>query len=328
MISQATDLTGRRAVLHVETIYSFRHVQSRFVKHSKVTAVRTHAGWRVRRDRALGVKAPWELGRYAVRRSRHFLALTPRGLDVGSLMSDLEAGRALMHRGLPEVRPPGRMLVLVARDIADARALTQDVRSLDGLTAVAEAQVTQRGPARRVGWITGQRILVMWSAYGDRATAERQMVIAHELTHAALARRTSGRIPAWLVEGIAMYASGDQRSANAGALLSGAQLKVAGEQGAADRVLSLRRLARPKAMNRLAPIPLAVAYSYASAAAYAIVAKHGRAALLRLYDAFNDEQIRGHAGPRLDDRITRRVLHESLRAVEADAEAYAREHAA
>ncbi len=327
MSAQTTDLTGRRAVLHVETIYAFAHVHSRFVKHSKVTAVRTPAGWRVRRDRALGVKAPWELGRYSVHRSRHFLALAPRGLAVGSLMSDLEAGRALMHRGLPEVRPPGRMLVLVTRGEADARALTRDVRSLGSLTAIAEAQVTLRGPARRVSWVTGQRILVMWPAYGHRASDERRMVMAHELTHAALVRRTSGRIPAWLVEGIAMYASGDQRAANAGALLAGARLKVAGEQTAAERELSLARLARAGAMSRLDPIPLAVAYSYASAAAFAIATKHGRSALLRLYDAFNSEHIRGHAGPRLDDRVTRRVLHESLRSVQADAEAFARAHA-
>lgn len=327
LIAQTTDLTGRRAVMHVEAIYAFSHVHSRFVRHSRITAVRTAAGWRVRRDLALGAKAPWELGRYTVRRSRHFLALAPRGLDVGSLMDDLEQGRALMHRGLPEVRPPGRMLVLVARDGTDARALTRNVRSLNSLTAIAEAQVTLRGPARRVSWITGQRILVVWRAYGDRSSAERQMVIAHELTHAALARRTSGRTPAWLVEGIAMYASGDQRSANAGALLSGARLEVAGQQSAADRMLSLTRLARPHAMSRLAPIPLAVAYSFASAAAYAVAAEHGRSGLLRLYDAFNDERFRGHAGPRLDDRVVRRVLHESLRSVQADADAFARAHA-
>jgi hypothetical protein len=328
MIAQTTDLAGRRAVMHVETIYGFRRVHGRFVTHSKMTAVRTAAGWRVRRDRALGDKAPWEVGRYTVRRSRHFLALTPRGLDVGGLMSDLEAGRTLMRRGLPEAPGPGRMLVLIAAGGADGRALTRDVRSLGSLTAIAEAQVTLRGPARRVSWVTGQRILVMWPAYGSRSSAERRMVIAHELTHAALAHRTSGRVPGWLVEGIAMYASGDQRSADAGALLSGARLKVAGAQTAAERALSLRRLARPGVMNRLDALPRAVAYSFASAAVYAIAAEHGRSALLRLYDAFNDEQIRGRAGPRLDDRVTRRILHKSLRSVQADADAYARAHAA
>jgi hypothetical protein len=134
-------------------------------------------------------------------------------------------------------------------------------------------------------------------------------------------------VPAWLVEGIAMYASGDQRSANAGALLAGGKLKVADQQTAAERELSLARLARPDAMNRLSPIPLAVAYSYASAAAFAIATDHGRSALLRLYDAFGDERIPGRPGRRLEDRVTRRVLHESLHDVEADADAFARAHA-
>jgi hypothetical protein len=327
-IAQATDLRGDRAVLQVETIYGFTGVRSRFVTHAKVTAVRTPQGWRVVRERALGVRAPWELGRYTARRSRHFLALAPKGLQVGSLMSDLEAGRALMRHGLPGARPPSRMLVLVTRGGADARALTSDVRALGSLMAMAESEVTFSGPARRVSVLSSQRVVVFWRAYGDRSAQERRMVIAHELTHAALARRTSGRTPAWLVEGVAMYASGDQRSANAGALLDGARLEDPSRQAAAERSLSLARLARPDEMNRLSSIPLAVAYSFASAAAYAIAARHGSAALLRVYDAFNDAALRGRPGPRLDDRVLRHVLHESLRSVQADAEAFARAHAA
>jgi hypothetical protein len=327
MTSRSTQIDGDRAVLNVETIYSFSGVRSLFVKHARVTAKKTPEGWRVTHDRARGVRAPWELGRYTVHRSRHFLALSPHGLRVGSLMSDLEHGRTEQHHGLPSARPPGRMLVLVTRGTSDARALTRDVRALGSLTAMAEAEVTFRGPARRVTVISGQRIVVFWRSYGGRPTQERRMVMAHELTHAALARRTTGRTPAWLVEGIAMYASGDQRAGDAGALLSGARLKVASEQPAADRVMSLAHLARPRAMNRLSTIPLAVAYSFASAAAYAIAEKHGRAGLVRLYKAFNDESIHGHAGARLDSRVTRHVLHESLSSVQADAEAYARAHA-
>lgn len=327
MTPQTTQVDGRRAVLHVETIYSFSGVRSLFVKHSRVTARRTAQGWRVTRERAVGVMAPWELGRYTVRRSRHFLALSPHGLHVGSLMSDLEHGRTEERHGLPSARPPGRMLVLVTRGSSDARALTRDVRALGSLTAMAESEVTFRGPARRVSVLSGQRIVVFWRAYGGRSTQERRMVIAHELTHAALARRTTGRTPAWLVEGIAMYASGDERAGDAGALLAGARLRVASQQSAADRVLSLARLARPRAMNRLSTIPLAVAYSFSSAAAYAIAAKYGRDGLLRLYKAFNDESIHGRAGARLDNRVTRHVLHESLRSVQADAEAFARAHA-
>jgi hypothetical protein len=80
-------------------------------------------------------------------------------------------------------------------------------------------------------------------------------------------------------------------------------------------------------MNRLSAIPLAVAYSFSSAAAFAIAAKHGRSGLLRLYKAFNDESIHGRPGARLDNRVIRHALHESLRSVQADAEAFARAHA-
>ena len=71
------------------------------------------------------------------------------------------------------------------------------------------------------------------------------MVIAHELVHAALVKRAGGRVPAWLSEGIAMYASGDKRAGDAGALLSGGQLKDSSKQGAAENALSLTKLAKP-----------------------------------------------------------------------------------
>jgi hypothetical protein len=164
-------------------------------------------------------------------------------------MGDLEAGRARMEHALPGVRPPRRVLVLVTRGDPDTRALTHDVRTPGSLTALAEARVSTGGPARRVTGISGQRVLVLWRSFGRRSTQERRMVIAHELTHAALARQTSGRTPAWLVEGTAMYASGDQRAGEAGALLSGAQLVDASQQAAARRTLSLAALAKPDAMS-------------------------------------------------------------------------------
>jgi hypothetical protein len=78
----------------------------------------------------------------------------------------------------------------------------------------------------------------------------------------------------------------------------------------------------------LKPIPLSVAYSYASAAAYAIAAKHGRAGLLRLYDAFDDQSIRGRLGGRLEDGVMRMALHESLSQVQGETDAFARAHTA
>ena len=80
-------------------------------------------------------------------------------------------------------------------------------------------------------------------------------------------------------------------------------------------------------MDRLGSVPVLLAYSYSAAAAFAIAAKHGRAGLLRLYDGFNDEQIRGRAGRRLMDRVMPRTLHESFREVQRDVDAFARAHA-
>ena len=75
----------------------------------------------------------------------------------------------------------------------------------------------------------------------------------------------------------------------------------------------------------MSAIPLTFAYSYSSAAAYAIAAKHGGAkALLRLYSGFNSEKIKGKPGRKLTDRVMRKTLHTSLSSVENDVKSYAR----
>src|SRR5262249_38737163 len=117
--ARETDVSGDRAVVRAVTAYTFDRISTSFAKRSRITAVRTPPGWRVRDGRPLGVSARWELGRYPARGSPHFLALAPRGLDVRGLMGDLEAGRARMEHALPGVRPPRRLLVLVTRGDAD-----------------------------------------------------------------------------------------------------------------------------------------------------------------------------------------------------------------
>ena len=136
------------------------------------------------------------------------------------------------------------------------------------------------------------------------------MVIAHELTHAALVKRTGGRVPPWLVEGIAMYASGDKRAGDAGALLSGGQLRDQSKQKPAPNACSRSSAwPGPSALDRMGAVSLTFAYSYSSAAAYAIAQKHGGAkALLRLYSAFNSTKIKGKPGRKLTDRVMRKTL--------------------
>lgn len=326
MNAERTEIDGDRATLRVDMTYTFEDIDTEFVKRSRMTAVKTPAGWRIARDRpSSGALAPWEHRRYRARTSRHFLALAPSNLDVGSLMTDLELGRARMRRALPGIKAPRKLLVIVARTGRDTRALTKDYHTLSALMAVAEAQVRLSGPARRVSSVNGQRVFVLWSSYGARDTDERRKVIAHELVHAALVKRSGGRVPAWLSEGIAMYAAGDQRVGEAGAILSGARLRDASKQDDVERVLSLRRLATPSSLDRLGAIPLTFAYSYAAAAAYAIAEKYdGVKTLLKLYAAFNSEKIEGSPGRKLNETVVRRTLNTSLSALEDEIDAYAR----
>ena len=138
-------------------------------------------------------------------------------------MTDLEKGRARMKRGLPGVKPPTRVLVIVARNGKDTKALTKDLQTLSVARRGRRGAGLGRGPGqagRRAS--AAQRVFVLWRSYGNRSAEERRMVVAHELVHAALAKRTvRPRTPPWLYEGIAMYASGDNRAGDAGALLSG-----------------------------------------------------------------------------------------------------------
>ena len=170
-------------------------------------------------------------------------------MKVGSLMTDLEKGRARMKRGLPGVKAPGEG----ARDRRPQQqrhaALTKDLKTL------SVAGRGRRGPGARptgrprsVDDVGGQRVFVLWRSYGKRsARASAARSIAHELVHAALARRTGGRVPPWLSEGIAMYVSGDKRAGDAGALLSGAaSSRTRPSRSAAKNALSLARLSKPR----------------------------------------------------------------------------------
>ena len=116
-------------------------------------------------------------------------------MKVGSLMTDLEKGRARMKRGLPGVKAPAKLLVIVTRNSKDTKALTKDYSTLRSLVAVAEAQVAIDGPAEKVSAVGGQRVFVLWRSYGKPQRRRAADLVAHELVHAALVKRSGGRIP-------------------------------------------------------------------------------------------------------------------------------------
>jgi hypothetical protein len=310
------DVHGRRARAHVSTAWGIRGVRGTFRTERRIVLRRGRGGWRVARSLGRRGLAPWEVATYTRRDEPHFVVLVPAGLDIeaAALPSTLQDGYARFAATLPHARLRRRYLVVVAPSALGARQLTQDISGIETLAAVSDTAVREAGPARRVTRVFSQRLLVVWPAFSALGFDERRRVVAHELTHLVLAGATSGRTPSWLVEGIALYVSGDRRSDQAAAVLRG----LAVDSTAARPALSLRRLSAPNAIARLSGARQAGAYAYASAAAFAIADRYGRRALLRLYDSFDDPRLRGPGGARLTSRAMRRVLGIGLAAFERD----------
>jgi hypothetical protein len=303
------DVDGRRAVLAVRASYAVEGVRGRFAAPRTLHATRTGRGWRIRSETSRRRHHPWEVARFTARRSEHFTVLAPAALATDGLTGALEAGYARMRDVLASGRLRRRYLVVVAADASQARRMTAGIRGVATLAAISDTAVREQGVAERVVDVASQRLLVIWPAFASLAADERQRVVAHELTHAALARRTSGRTPAWLTEGIALFVSGDDRAAVAADLV---------RAGATGQALTLRGLSRPDAIGRLGGDGQTAGYAYSSAAAFYIAERFGRRRLFALYDAFNDESLGGPAGVALANRAVRRALGVSLRALERD----------
>ena len=303
---ESSDLAGRTATVRAHAVYGVRGIRGRFATQRRITARRTGEGWRVTRETSPRERLPWELGRVGARRSEHFVVLAPLGLDVSSLTDALEDGYARMGDVLKRPRLRKRYLVVVAGEAQAARALTESIRGVESLAAISDAEVRETGSAQRVSAVVSQRLVVVWPPFSSLGPDGRRRVVTHELTHAALAGVTSGRTPAWLTEGLALYVSEDRRVDQA------AQLRVRGE------LPSLRGLSRPDAIARLSGGRQSAAYAYASAATFYLAERYGRPRLLRLYNAFNDEDLRGRAGREATARAVRRELGISLPALERD----------
>jgi hypothetical protein len=293
------DIGRRRARLRVRLTYGVRGVEGSFGVPRTLTAKRTRKGWRL--DGGPGARNvdPWDLAAYRRVQTPHFVVWAPPGAQVPE--AALEAGYARMQEVLRRARLRDRYLVLIARDAEDAHRLTQHITGLESLTALTDTQVSVKGPALRVDAIKSQRLILVESRFGAGTLDEQREIVTHELTHAALAPQTSGRVPSWLVEGLAEYVSEDDRREEADYYRS---------VGLAP---TLGSLSAPDMIGRLGGDLQSAAYAEASAAAYNIALRHGRDKLMELYLVFNDPKLRGKRGdPRMVRRAVRRVLGISL----------------
>jgi hypothetical protein len=293
---EATNISvsGDRARLRVATRYGIAGVRGRFETTQRLRALRTTDGWRVARAGGGRGRAPWEVDDFRERRSEHFVVLAPPEVPADELAGALEDGYATMRELLSSGRLRRRYLVVVAGGSEEARALTSGIRGVETLAALSDASVIQDGPAEEVARVLSLRLVVVWPRFAALDADGRVRVVTHELTHAALTGSTSGRTPAWLSEGVALYVSGDRRPAPPGA--------------------DLTALSRPDSIARLTGEAQAIAYSASSAAAFAIADRFGTDKLLELYEVFNEPSLRG---PRIVNRALRRVLGISLAQLEA-----------
>jgi hypothetical protein len=289
---------GDRARVRVRLTYRVLGVPGSFGASRRLNARRGADGrWRIGGPVGTRDRAPWEADRYRRLATGHFVVWFPRGVDLDGLPVALDDGYVRMRTALRAGTLRKRYLVVVARDARHGRRITSSIRGLRGLTALTDTQVRQSGPAERVVSVASQRVLVLLPAFASLDPEQQRQTVAHELTHATLAPVTSGRVPSWLIEGTAMYVSGDRRPAAPSP--------------------TLRALSAPDEIGRLDGAAQADAYGVASAAAFAIADRYGPRRLLALYEVFNGERLRGKAGdPALVDRAVRQVLGVSLRTLQ------------
>ena len=311
--AHGANVRGDTARLQATIAYRFHGVAARFVAQRRLRARRTPKGWRITAVAGRRERPPWEVADFRPVRAPHVLLLAAAGVPAGELAAALADGYRGMTGRLPGRAVaagrggrvlPRRVLAVAVADSAQARRLTTHIRGVRTLAAIADAAVRESGPARTVARVLSQRLLIVASAWAAMDPASRARVLVHELTHLALARETSGRVPAWLVEGMAMEVSGDDRSAEAAA------------RAAAGTAVPLTALCGPDAIARLSGGRQAAAYAVASAATHRIASARGRTALLRLYTAFGDARFHGHPGCPLTDRVLRRTV--GLRLAELD----------
>ena len=297
-------VSDTKATMRAGMAYKVKGAARPFLTSREVVARKSGGGWKVVRDVPLHDALPWEVDRYTATQGRNVVLLTPPGVKAGTLMPGLQAAYRKISRDLPSRDLPERVLVIAASDGAQVKQL--DGKGVaGGVVAMASVAVDYKpGGALEVQRVLSQRMTIIMDRYVTMPEQERQWTLAHEMVHTAMNPDTSGRTPQWIIEGIAMYVSGEDLSAYTGAV-------------AAERP-TLARLSRRNAIAKLSDADAqSAAYVVASAAAEEIAARKGNKGLFRFYEAFNDSTITGPPGARTTDKVLRKSVGMSLRELDA-----------
>ncbi len=264
-------------------------------------------GWRI--TRLTPDRPPfWAVGLTGVTRWPHFLVFHRPDQDIDGLREAAEAAHIALKAQLGDLVDDVSVMI-----VADTRESFSRLAQQSGETFVGSARFDNLLTPTGIQTVS-RALYINDAAFEDGAVSNnRNQTIQHELTHLALARWSRPWTPPWLIEGAAGIFAGE---ANFPALAAYLRQPDARPPRLAD-MTGLETLDQ-------APVPLAVAYAYSTAAAETIVERDGQAKLLALYRAFADvdmARVRQTAGggatvsPERFRALQRSVTDEALQKV-------------
>ena len=185
-----------------------------------------------------------------------------------------------------------------ATDDDAARLLGRGVDGLDGIAAATDGPI---GPGRAAG---ADRIVVVPGAWSSLSGVGRDVVMAHELTHATTRRTSKRQPPLWLAEGLAEFVAYRDVQLPEREIV----------RSTLDRIRSTGLPAGPPAAPEFhaSSGDLATAYGLSLTLARTIADHHGTSGLVALFRAVNESEPAPGPRPADADAMTEQVLRRRL----------------
>lgn len=235
----------------------------------------TESGWRVALERTEGSRGqPWDLGALTVERGRRSVVIgidsPPATLRRYAALADAVADDVTSAWGPDWTRRP--VLVVARTTNQVARALGRSTSSLTRIAAVTTAEDGD-GVGRSAEDRGADRVWTNTPVMASLSSLGREIVLRHEMLHAATGAAATNATPLWLEEGLAEYV---------GYAGTGVALRVA----TSDVLDAVRAGRGPTALPTPAEFAgprLAEAYESAHVACDLLVDEIGIAGLVRVY---------------------------------------------
>lgn len=226
-------------------------------------------GWRITGDRgAASMSLPWDLA--GVRRVENAQVIVLGNAEPAALDWYAEAAAAAWRdvRQVWPRRPGGKPVVIVPRT---AREFAVQA----GREAASDIAAVTVGSLEK-GQVARGDVVIVNPAVQQRLTENgRRTILRHELTHVAIRGTTTGFVPQWLTEGFATQASWAGTGVPA-------QLAARARSWTADE---LAPTDTPSDADVESAVGATHSYDTAALLVDDLVTRHGRAAVVRFYEA-------------------------------------------